>query len=147
MEKPLKFKQIIMPNDNLENRYCNYQNKLKPRMNFEPVTLKPLFLKHQKSIIETTVQECEKYLDDEAWMEEDVFPYIQDLTGEWYLGSIYMWEEKGKIRIGVSAHFLGYYPAGCAREEIDDYLEMEAWFDYDQIQDQFIFDCFDTASI
>lgn len=147
MEKPLKFKQLFMTNPNFENTYTDYQNKLQPRMKFEPASLEPLYFKHQDNIIETTVKECERYLNDEVWMEEDTFPRVQELTGEWYLASVSMRENNQKIRVSLYIHFLGYYPKGCAREGIDDYLGMGAWFDYDQAKDAFIFDCFDTDSI
>lgn len=147
MKKPLKFKQIFMLTPNTENIYTNYQKKLQPRMEFEPASLEQLYLKHQDNIMETVVKECERYLDDECWMEEDTFPCVRELTGEWYLASVSMWEKNRKIRVGIYTHFLGTYPKNCAREEIDDYLGMEAWFDYDQAQDAFIFDCFDTDSI
>lgn len=147
MEKPLQFKQLSMPNPNPDNTYPNCQNKLRPRMDFNPAALEQLYTKHKDSLIETTVKEFTTYLDDEAWMEEDTFPRIQELTGDWYLGSIHMYERNNKIRISLYARFLGHYPKGCAREEIDDYLGMEAWFDYDPAQDVFIFDCFDTDSI
>lgn len=147
MEKPLKFKQLFMSNPNSDNSYTDYQKKLQPRMKFEPASLEQLYLKHQDAMIETTMKECERYLNDEAWMEEDTFPRVQELTGEWYLASISMRETTRGIRVGVYTHFLGYYPKGCAKEETDDYLGMEAWFDYDPAKDAFIFDCFDTASI
>lgn len=47
----------------------------------------------------------------------------------------------------IYMRFLGYYPKGCARVEIDDYLGMEAYFDYNKMQDTFIFDCFNTDAI
>lgn len=147
MEKPLKFKQLFMPTPNIDNTYTDYQKKLQPKMKFEPAALEQLYLKHKDKLIETTITECERYLDDEAWMEEDTFPRVQELTGDWYLASVNMWERDGKIRISLYTHFLGCYLTGDVREGIDDYLGMEAWFDYDSVQDTFIFDCFDTDSI
>ena len=147
MEKPLKMKQLFMPNPNLDNTYTDYQKKLQPKMDFKPATLEQLYTKHKDNLIETTIKECIQYLDDEAWLEEDTFPRVQELTGEWYLASVYMRETDGNIRLSLYLHFLGYYPKGCAREEIDDYLGMQTWFDYDPAQDAFMFDCFDTDSI
>ncbi len=147
MEKPLQFRQLFMPNPNPDNLYPNYQNKLQPRMDFNPVALEQLYIKHKDSLMETVIIECARYLDDEAWMEEGTFPRVQELTGDWYLGSVYMSERKDKIRLSLDARFLGHYPKGCAKKEIDDYLDMEAWFDYDPAQDAFIFDCFDTDAI
>ncbi len=147
MEKPLQFRQLFMPSPNPDRTYPNYQNKLQPRMDFKPAALEQLYIRHKDRLIETVITECTQYLDDEAWMEEDTFPRVQELTGDWYLGSVHMCERNDKIRISVYARFLGHYPKGCAREEIDDYLGMQAWFDYDSAQDAFIFDCFDTDSI
>lgn len=147
MEKPLKFKQLFMPNPNINNTCTDYQSKLQPQMEFESPFLEQLFFKYQDNMIVTTIKECERYLNDEVWMEEDTFPRVQELTGEWYLASVRMLEKNEKIRVSIVAHFLGHYPKGCARAEIDDYLGMSAWFDYDKSQDIFNFDCFDTSSI
>ena len=35
MEKPLKFKEIVMPYPNPENTYTDYDRKLQPKMDFE----------------------------------------------------------------------------------------------------------------
>lgn len=147
MEKPLKFKQLLMPNPNTNNLYPNYQNKLQPRMKFEPASLKQLYLRHQDAIIKAAAKECKQYLDDEAFMGDNTFPRVEELTGEWYLHCICAKQRDGAVRADVTVNFLGHYPKGCAREEIDDYLGMQAWFDYDQSRDAFVFDCFDTDAI
>lgn len=152
MEKPLKFKEIVMPYPNLGNTYTDYERKLQPQMDFASEDLKELYYKHKKELIETTIKECEEYLDADDWMEEETFPRIKDLTGEWYLGSVSVRNETllnqgEKIIIQLYLRFLGYYPKGCARKEVDDYLGMEAWFTYDPVQKIFSFDGFDTDSI
>lgn len=147
MENPLKFKEIVMPYPNLENRYTNYDQKLQPKMDFESKNLKEFYLEHREKLIKTAIKECEKYLDADDWMEEETFPRIKDLTGEWYLASVTVRNQEKKIRIQIYLHFLGFYPRGCARKEVDDYLGMDAWFDYDPVQKVFRFDGFNTDAI
>lgn len=147
MEKPLKFKEIVMPYPNLENTYTDYDRKLQPQMDFESPDLKDFYLKHKEELIETTIKECKKYLDLDDWMEEETFPRIKDLTGEWYLASVTVRNQDKGIIVQLYLRFLGYYSRGCARKEIDDYLGMEAWFVYDQVQKTFSFDGFDTDAI
>ena len=147
MEKPLKFKEIVMPYPNLENIYTDYDRKLQPKMNFESEDLKKLYLNHRKELIETAIKECEEYLDEDDWMEEETFPCIKDLTGEWYLASVTVRNQDEEIIVQLYLHFLGYYPEGCARKKIDDYLGMEAWFIYEPIKKTFRFDGLNTDAI
>lgn len=147
MEKPLKFKEIVMPYPNPENTYTDYDRKLQPKMVFESEDLIKFYLTHRKELIEKTIKKCEEYLNADDWMEEETFPRIKDLTGDWYLASVTVRKQYKKIVIQLYLHFLGYYPEGCARKEIDDYLGMEAWFDYDPVQKKFSFDGFNTDAI
>lgn len=148
MEKPLKFKEIVMPYPNLENTYTDYEKKLQPKMDFEPAALASFYFQHKEELMEATIRECIEYLDADDWMQEETFPCIKDLTGEWYLASVYVSQETDRsIRVSLYLHFLGYYPRGCARKEIDDYLGMEACFDYDPAQKAFLFDGFNTDAI
>lgn len=147
MEKPLKFKEIVMPYPNLENTYTDYDRKLQPKINFESEDLKKFYLDHKEELIETTIKKCKEYLDVDDWMEEETFPHIKDLTGEWYLASVTVRNQDKEIIVQLYLHFLGYYPIGCARKEIDDYLGMEAWFVYDPVQKTFSFDGFNTDAI
>ena len=148
LEKPLKFKQIFMPYPNSENRYTYYDKKLQPKMEFKPAALEAFFFKHKEELIEMTIKACENYLDEEDWMAEETFPRVQDLTGQWYLAFVSVkQEEDNKIAVVLYIHFLGYYPRGCAKKEIDDYLGMEAMFYYDPIKKTFLFDGFNTDSI
>ncbi len=55
MEKPLKFKEIVMPYPNLENTYTDYDRKLQPKMNFESEDLKEFYLTHREELIQTTI--------------------------------------------------------------------------------------------
>ncbi len=147
MEKPLKFKEIVMPYPNPENTYTDYDRKLQPKMVFESEDLIKFYLTHRKELIEKTIKKCEEYLNADDWMEEETFPRIKDLTGEWYLASVTVRKQDKEIVVQLYLHFLGYYPKGCARKEIDDYLGMEAWFDYDPVQKKFSFDGFNTDAI
>ncbi|SKA12072.1 hypothetical protein SAMN02745174_02612 [Cetobacterium ceti] len=147
MEKPLKFKEIVIPYPNLENTYTDYNRKLQPKMDFESEYLKEFYLTHKDNLIETTIKKCEEYLDMDDWMEEETFPRIKDLTGEWYLASVIMRNEDKKIVVQLYLHFLGYYSNNCIQKEIDDYLGMEAWFVYDPTEKTFSFDGFNTDAI
>lgn len=98
-------------------------------------------------MIKTTIKECKEYLDADDWMEEETFPCIKDLTGEWYLASVTVRNQDKESIVQLYLHFLGYYPKGCARKEIDDYLGMEAWFIYDPVQKIVSFDGFNTDAI
>ena len=89
----------------------------------------------------------QKQEKSDDWMEEETFPRIKDLTGEWYLASVTVRNQDKEIIVQLYLHFLGYYPRGCARKEIDDYLGMEAWFVYEPVQKIFNFDGFNTDAI
>ena len=67
------------------------------------------------------------------------------LTGEWYIGSISMKDNK-TIRGSIEMRFTAYYDTPSTAQ-IDDYLGMECWFDYDPETQTFMFDCFDTSVI
>lgn len=147
MEKPLKFKEITMPYPNLENTYTDYEKKLQPKMDFETAALEQFYLEHKEELFETVIRECEQYLDADDWMVEDTFPQIKDLTGEWYLAWVDVRNWDDEILVNLYLHFLGYYPIGCAKKEIDDYLGMDAWFFYNPVQKAFRFDGFNTDAI
>lgn len=57
MEKPLRFKEIVMPYPNLENTYTDYDRKLQSKMDFESEDLKKFYLDHKGELIETTIKE------------------------------------------------------------------------------------------
>lgn len=148
MEKPLKFKEIKMPYPNHMNTYTDYTQKLQPKMDFESASFKQFYEKHKEELLKASIKECEQYLDADDWMDEETFPYIKDLTGEWYLSLVQIWQEQdGTINISLYLHFLGYYPAGCARMEIDDYLGIDVLFEYNPILKSFRFDGLNTACI
>lgn len=138
----LELKQIFMPNPNLNNDYTNYENKLQPRMDFANLSLKALFEKHEDKIMDIVIKEITEYLGDENLCNDDIdtFPRRCEMTGEWYVGDIWLYEEKGKIRGSISTRFLGYYPTPSARMPIDDYLELEVWIEYGSEHERFSFD-------
>ena len=85
MEKPFAFREIAMPHPNPRNEYVTYGRRLQPEMNFESDGLERLYLDHRKGLIETAIEECAEYLDADDWMDEDVFPCVREMTGEWRL--------------------------------------------------------------
>jgi len=141
-------KQIEMLNENESNDYVNYKNKLKPKLNFENEELKTLYFQHKSELLAMAEKEALKYLMDfGAWdyEPEEMFPSGKVLTGEWYIGSISMKDNK-TIRGSIEMRFTAYYDTPSTAQ-IDDYLGMECWFDYDPETQTFMFDCFDTSVI
>ena len=138
----LELKQIFMPNPNLNNDHTNYENKLQPRMSFANPSLKVLFEKHENKIMDVVIKEITEYLEDENLCNDDIdmFPRKCEMTGEWYVGDIWLYEENGKIWGSISTRFLGYYPATSVRIPIDDYLELEVWIKYNSEHERFVFD-------
>lgn len=147
MEQILNLNQIFMPNRNDKNTYTDYQKKLQPKMDFESEVFRELYNKHKEELLSITIKECEAYLSEDDWKDEDTFPCVYDLTGDWYLAFVSVSETNGTIDASLYLHFLGYYKKGTARGEIDDYLGMEAWFAYDPACDTFVFDGLNTDSI
>ncbi|WP_353097546.1 hypothetical protein [Tissierella praeacuta] len=146
----LELKQIFMPNLNPNNEYTNYEKKLQPHMKFEPLELNELYEKHKDEIMEIVTKEITEYLEDEGACNDDeyMFPRRCEMTGEWYIGDIRLYEENGRIWGGVFIRFLGYYPAPTVRMPIDDYLGLDVWVAYDQEQGKFVFDDgLDSSSI
>lgn len=149
MNKELVIKQIFMSNPNLNNEYTNYQNQLQPREDFESESLKEFFLKRENELMDLITYEATLYLNDDESCNDDVgmFPRRCDLTGEWYVGDVSMWEDGENIRCSIYIHFPGFHPTTSAHYLVDDYLGMEAGFEYNKTRDTFIFDGFNTAVI
>lgn len=149
MNKELVIKQIFMPKPNLNNEYTNYQKQLQPREDFESESLKEFFLKRENELMGLIAYEATLYLNDDESCNDDVdmFPRRCDLTGEWYVGDVSIWEDGENIRSSIYIRFLGFHPDPSMRYLVDDYLGMEAGFDYNKTRDTFIFDGFNTAVI
>lgn len=149
MNKELVIKQIFMSKPNLKNEYTDYQKQLQPREDFESVSLKEFFLKREKELMGLIADEATLYLNDDESCNDDVdmFPRRCDLTGEWYVGNVSMWEDGENIRCNVCIRFLGFHPVPSIRYPVDDYLGMDAGFDYNKTRDALIFDGFNTAVI
>ena len=139
-----------MPNPNPDNEYTNYEKKLQPRMDFDHPELKQLYEVHKDEIMTIVKAGIAGYLSDEAVCndEEGMFPRSCEMTGEWYVGDIFLTEEDGRIWGSVLTRFLGLYPGLCARMPVDDYLGLEVWVEYDRENRKFIFDgSIDSSSI
>lgn len=147
MEKPVAFREIAMPHPNPRNEYVTYGRRLQPEMNFESDDLERLYLDHRKDLIETAIEECAEYLDADDWMDEDVFPCVKEMTGEWYLASVDVRREGGEVMARIYLHFLGRCSEGSMSGEKDDYLGIEALFVYDSDRGEFGFDGLNTDAI
>jgi len=84
-----------------------------------------------------------------AWDFEphESFPCGKVLTGEWYIGTIYLDDDDEQISGYIEMRFTAYYQAPTVRMPIDDYLGMDCWFYYNQETETFEFDCFNTDAI
>ncbi len=80
-------------------------------------------------------------------MDEDVFPCVKEMTGEWYLASVDVQDEDGEVMAQIYLHFLGCCSEGSVSGEKDDYLGIEALFIYDSDQGEFFFDGLNTDAI
>lgn len=147
MEKPLTFREIAMPHPNPRNEYVTYGRKLQPETNFESDDLERLYLNHRKDLIERAIGECAEYLSAEDWMDEDVFPCVREMTGEWYLASVDVRDEDGEVMAQIYLHFLSRCSEGPMSGEKDDYLGIEALFVYDPDRGDFCFDGLNTDAI
>lgn len=147
MEKPLTFREIAMPHPNPRNEYVTYGRKLQPETNFESDDLEKLYLNHRKDLIERAIEECAEYLSAEDWIDEDVFPCVREMTGEWYLASVDVRDEDGEVMAQIYLHFLGRCSEGPMSGEKDDYLGIEALFIYDPDRGDFCFDGLNTDAI
>ena len=68
MKQTDSLKRIDMPNENKENRYVNYENKLKPMLDFENEELKSLYFQHEQQLLAMAEKEAWDYLVDfVAW--------------------------------------------------------------------------------
>lgn len=149
MEQTDALKRIDMPNENKENRYVNYENKLKPMLDFENEELKSLYFQHEPQLLAMAEKEAWDYLVRfGAWDFEpgESFPCGKVLTGEWYIGTISL-EDDEQIYGSIEMRFTAYYQSPTARMPVDDYLGMDCFFYYDSEIGTFIFDCFNTSAI
>lgn len=150
MKRSDTLKRLEMPNANVNNEYISYEKRMYPRTYFETAELRSFYLQRETEILTMIEKEAWDYLVDfGAWDVEpgESFPCADEMTGEWYAADISFHNSGDQISGVIYMHFLGYYPPGCARTEIDDYLGMEAYFEYDQNLDMFAFDCFNTDAI
>lgn len=150
MKRTDTLKRLEMLNANLNNEYVRYEKRMCPRINFETDELRSFYQQRETEILSMVEKEAWDYLVNfGAWdtTPGESFPCATEMTGEWYIGEISLEESNEQISGVIYMQFLGHYPKGCARAEIDDYLGMEAYFYYDQVNDRFIFDCFNTDAI
>lgn len=88
--------QIVFEKENVENTYISWKDKMKPRIElYEGITSEEYQAlasrwEEMLSIAEEIIYHC--YLDptsDELMSEEDSFPDIRYLTGNYYVGEVY----------------------------------------------------------
>lgn len=130
--------QIFMPNDNINNEYVNYNNKLKPRKIFESDSLKIFFEKYKSTIMDIFYKEINLYLNDDLLCnnEENMFPKKSILDGKYYISSFSISKYSKKyIYISIEANFLGDF-----NNKLDDYLGLEVVILFNKEKTNFILD-------
>ncbi len=150
MKQTDSLKRIEMPNPNINNEYVCYGDRMKPKFNFESEELKAAYQRHEAKLLSMAEKAAWDYLlDVGAWDSEpdEDFPCAEEMTGEWYVGSVGLKALNDRIYGYIYMRFLGHYPTWSVRSPIDDYLGMEYTFYYDPESDTFEFDGFNTDSI
>lgn len=142
-------RRLEMPNENVRNEYVFYEMRMQPRMEIETPELEALYRRHEAELLEMAEREARKYLESVgAWDCEpgEAFPCGAEMTGEWYVGSVFL-DSEPQVGGYLEMRFTASYPPPTARPPVDDYLEMDCWFFYRAEEDRFVFDCFNTAAI
>ena len=136
----MELKQIIFQKENTNNEHVTYEKALKPKLVFANDELRNLFENIRGELFAQIDKLLKEYLDDEELCnnEDDFFPQPKYMTGEWYLGSIYM----EKDYLSVWTRFVG-----TDTGKIDDYLELEVCFYYDEKKDEWLFDGINSAAL
>ena len=62
MKQTDRLKRIEMSNENSANEYVNYENKLKPMLDFENEELKSLYFQHEPQLLAMAEKEAWNYL-------------------------------------------------------------------------------------
>ena len=136
----MKLKQIVLQKENVNNEYVTYEKALKPKLVFVNDELKNLFDDISEDLFLQIDKLLEEYLDDEELCNDDdgFFPQPKYMTGEWYLGTIYMNEDY----LSVGTRFVG-----TDTGKKDDYLELEVCFYYDEEKGNWLFDGINSAAL
>lgn len=137
----LKTKRVYLPNPNLNNSYVTCENQLQPRMVFENSDLEELYKSNESEIFKIVEKEIEEYVNtyDLCNDEDDMFPRLSVLTGEWYLSEVYFENENYlSVLVAFLGTDLGYK---------DDYLGLDLVFSYDDKNKKFMIDGINSSCI
>ena len=136
----MKLKQLVFQKENINIEYVTYEKALKPKLNFANDELKDLFENISEKLFLEIEKLLEEYLSDEELCndEEDFFPQLKYMTGEWYLGAIHMNENY----LSIITHFVG-----TDTGKKDDYLELEVCYYYDEEKEDWLFDGINSAAL
>ena len=148
-------KQIFMPHENTENVNVTYENQLKPRIKYNiastNTTKKSLwqfYKNYETEIMDIVVKNIHLYLQSQNNCNDNdnLFPQIKKLTGQWYVGSIYLAVEKEKTSISIMTRFTEKLIVN-SREIVTDYLGLEINIEYCNDKNKFVFENLNISSI
>lgn len=136
----MQLKQIVFKKENINNEYVTYENALKPKLVFSNDKLRDLFDNISEELFLQIDKLLEEYLDNEEFCnnDDDFFPQPKCMTGEWYLGKIYMDEDY----LSVETCFIG-----TDTGKKDDYLGLEVCFYYDKEKGRWLFDGINSVAL
>ncbi len=117
--------RLDLPRPNPNQDYATYQNQLQPCLEFSSEELRRFFETHQETLYRSLEESLSIELrNPRAWKPSSKhhFPSACDLTGEWYVGRVRLWQEEGTIHGVLLARFLGTYLLEGVRQTPCDYL-------------------------
>lgn len=156
MKRTDKLRYIEMPIPNPDNEYANYANQLRPALHIDSEELRALYEEKRIKLFQLLELQMEMLFGNPRIWKRWTFPSMQDMTGEWYIGELTLYEERkpfsgpagdpeadGERKIvygSVLTRFLGRNPSRDRQNPILDYLGIEFFFRYDAEPDNFTFD-------
>ena len=133
--------RLDLPRPNPNQDYATYQNQFQPCLDFPSEELRRFFEAHQEELYPALEEHLSTELrDPRAWKRssQHVFPSARDLTGEWYVGRVRLWQEGGAVHGVLLARFLGAPVLEGAPQAPCDYLGVLFRFSCSPVEPHFV---------
>lgn len=133
--------RLELPRPNPNQDYATYQNQLQPCLEFPSEELRRFFEAHQEELYRTLEEHLSTELrDPRAWKRssQHYFPSARDLTGEWYVGRVRLWQEGGAVHGVLLARFLGTFVLEETSQAPCDYLGVLFRFSCSPVEPHFV---------
>lgn len=133
--------RLDLPRPNPNQDYATYQNQLQPCLDFPSEELRRFFEAHQEELYRTLEEHLSTELrDPRAWKRSSQyhFPSARDLTGEWYVGRVRLWQEGGTVHGVLLARFLGTFVLEETFQAPCDYLGVLFRFSCSPVEPRFV---------